>query len=619
MERTKTVDIKRVLPSWAKVVKNVNDTPLYNMSILDNIMSWNQNNLDTPAFDYFGNDSLTYGKLPEAVSEYACGLRALGIGEGDVVTLCLPVSIENVVLLFALDYIGAISNNVNYLFLKNNYDLYTRQKGSKVLITLDAYLPSFVDDLESSGTEKVILTNLFDYLPENNKHVFDDKSKLPKKLKKIFDDPERIRICMEKVAKIRKVAFIPLAEMRKLGRAHFVPYTSGPVDIERDVSYSYTSGTTGAPKCIVYKEGSANAFIEMHIGVDTLDYVGERVLLVIPMTHATGERVTCYTQLAKGKTLMPQPIYNKDTFGEDLMRSRADWVVAAASFYLAGVAQGLIAPDALKHLQRPASGGEPVPESNVKLINEWLAMNGCEKTFALGGGAAEDGSGTLFTYLLTDEATRSNKTGYPLAPHIRVKLLDAEGNEVKKGQRGYFYVSSPAAADRYLNNESATQKRWFTDEDGIRWGVTGDIAVQNEDDSYSILGRADDSYVDEHGNRVYLFDIEYSLDADDPVIEWEINAFKTDTGHAVVAQVVLKKEFLDQTAWVVRHLCDKYHLDAVKIYPKFENSDVTGKRDFKRLQKDCTGYLAPGKDGGLWAVDFVPGKQPVRKPLVAEK
>ena len=117
MERTKTVDIKRVLPSWAKVVKNVNDTPLYNMSILDNIMSWNQNNLDTPAFDYFGNDSLTYGKLPDAVSEYACGLRALGIGEGDVVTLCLPVSIENILLLFALDHIGAISNNVNFLFL----------------------------------------------------------------------------------------------------------------------------------------------------------------------------------------------------------------------------------------------------------------------------------------------------------------------------------------------------------------------------------------------------------------------------------------------------------------------------------------------------------------------
>jgi hypothetical protein len=88
-----------------------------------------------------------------------------------------------------------------------------------------------------------------------------------------------------------------------------------------------------------------------------------------------------------------------------------------------------------------------------------------------------------------------------------------------------------------------------------------------------------------------LFDIEYSLDVDDPIIEWEITAHKTEEGTAVVGQVVLKKEYKENWQDAVRIILEKYDvLDAVKIYDKFENSDVTGKRDFQKLKSDKTGY-----------------------------
>ena len=47
-------------------------------------MSWNQENLDIPAFDYYGT-TITYRELPDRVNEYVCGLRAIGITEKDVV------------------------------------------------------------------------------------------------------------------------------------------------------------------------------------------------------------------------------------------------------------------------------------------------------------------------------------------------------------------------------------------------------------------------------------------------------------------------------------------------------------------------------------------------------
>lgn len=600
--KTKTCNIKRYLPDWAKVVKTINQTPIYNMNIFENVMSWNQENLDTPAFDYYGT-TITYGELPDRVNEYVCGFRSLGITDKDVVTLCLPVSIENMLILFALGCMGTISNNVNFLFLKSDFELYTKEKGSDTLMILDAYLPFVVDYLEESDIRNVIVTSLSDYFPEHNKHIFDDPSTLPKKLRDIFDNKEKQQACMEKIPTLTNIQFVKLADLIRLGKVNITPLYRGPVDVERDICYSYTSGTTGKPKCIVYKEASANAFVEMHAGLDTKDYVGERVFQTIPLTHATGERVSGYLPMAKGKTLVPQPIYNKDCFGIDLATSQCNWVVAAPSFYLAAVAQGVIGENALSNVTRPSSGGEPVTKSNVKMIDKWLAENGCKVRFAIGGGAAEDGSGTIFTYFMNEE-TKTNETGYPLEPFVKAKIVDEKGNLVEKGTRGFLHISSPAVADRYLNDEEATAARWYYDEDGIRWGVTGDIAVQNPDDSYNILGRASDSYVDKNGNRIYLFDIEYSLDLDDPVIEWEITAHETRKGTFVVGQVVPKKEYIDKKEEVVTYLCKKYQLDAVKIYDKFENSDVTGKRDFQKLKDDKVGYYAPCEDGGICEVAF---------------
>lgn len=37
----KTCNIIRHLPDWAEVVKVVNKTPIYNINIFENIMSWN--------------------------------------------------------------------------------------------------------------------------------------------------------------------------------------------------------------------------------------------------------------------------------------------------------------------------------------------------------------------------------------------------------------------------------------------------------------------------------------------------------------------------------------------------------------------------------------------------
>ena len=611
--RTKTCDIKRNLPDWAKVVKTINGLPIYNINIFDNIMSWNSDNLDTPAFDYFGN-TITYRELPSRVNEYVCAFRTLGVSEGDVVTLCMPVSVENMLALLALNCLGAISNNVNFLFLKNNFTTYTKAKKSDALMVLDAFLPFVVDHLVEADIKTVIVTNLSDYLKVEDKNRFSDFSSLPENLREIYDNKEKQDYCRALIPKLKGISFIRTPDFIKLGKANYNPINPGPVDVDRDSCYSYTSGTTGKPKCIVYKEYSTNAFIEMHAGLDTKDYVGERVFQVIPLTHATGERVSGYLPLAKGKTLVPIPIYNKNTFGEDLANSKCNWVVAAPSFYIAASAHGDLNPEALTNVTRPTSGGEPITKCNVRMVDRWLMRNGCQTRFAIGGGSAEDGSGTLFTYFMNDE-TKTNETGQPIDPYIKVKIVGSNGQPVEKGERGIFHASSPAAADRYLNDSKATQSRWYIDNNGVRWGITGDVAVENPDGSYTVLGRDTDSYIDNEGQKHYLFDIEYALEDDDPVYEWEITEHTTKEGNFVVGQVVLKDKNAE-LPYVIKHLCEKYGLDAIKIYSEFVTSEVTGKRDYQLLKNDKDGYYAPCDSDHLYQLSFSNGSlKKVKLPM----
>lgn len=110
--------------------------------------------------------------------------------------------------------------------------------------------------------------------------------------------------CLSEIKNLRSINFIKMSEIIEVGKKCREQIIYPEVDIEKDSIYSYTSGTTGAPKCIVFKEQSPNAVIEMHNGLDLKEYVGDRSLLVIPSSHATGMFYATYLQMAKGKTMV---------------------------------------------------------------------------------------------------------------------------------------------------------------------------------------------------------------------------------------------------------------------------------------------------------------------------
>lgn len=600
-ERIATKDMIRVLPEGVHVVKTINGIDIYNMTIFDNIMSWNRNNPGIPAFDYFGNQ-IAYGELPEHVKIYAGALDSLGVKEGKVVTSSLPVSPESPLSLFATSKMGAISNTVNFLFLKSNLGRYTDEKNSDTLMIADIYLPFISKYIKNTGIKNVVLTSLEDYLPEDKKGMFSDMSNLPKAIREKLEDKDALDACLEDIRSLHGVEFIKMQDLLKEGKKRANDIKFPEVDIERDSIYSYTSGTTGDPKPFVLKEQAANAIIEMHKGLDLKDYVGDRSLVLIPASHPTGLFFATYLQMAKGKTMVLQPIYDKNRFAQDLQDMKINHVLATASFYTASLDKNVD----LSLLSKPCSGGEPITLTNFNRMCDWLRRCGCpDPVINLGGGAGEVGSSALTGYEM-DSKTRTNETGKPING-VKVKIVDENGNPVKPGERGYIEISSPAAADRYLDNPEATNEYFYYDENGTKWARLKDITVENKDGSYSMLGRSSDSYVDDLGEIKFLFDIEYSLDINDPISEWEISAFKlNDNTSKIAAQIVLKDKSNINIDDFVPYICKKYGVDAVKFYDEFETSEVTAKRDYKLLQTDTEDYYMP-MDGKVCLVSFTDG------------
>src|SRR2546428_9134116 len=77
---------------------------------------------------------VTYAELAARVDRVAAKLGALGIGQGDVVTIQLPNWVEFAYVFFALERLGAVAETVSVDFRSRELEYIMRFAGSKMLV-----------------------------------------------------------------------------------------------------------------------------------------------------------------------------------------------------------------------------------------------------------------------------------------------------------------------------------------------------------------------------------------------------------------------------------------------------------------------------------------------------
>ena len=78
--------------------------------------------------------------------------------------------------------------------------------------------------------------------------------------------------------------------------------------------------------------------------------------------------------------------------------------------------------------------------------------------------------------------------GKPIST-ILVKIVNEDGQSLQAGEKGEIALGGPCIMKGYYKNPKATQEVVKTDENGIRWLLTGDLGFLDEDGNLSITGR----------------------------------------------------------------------------------------------------------------------------------
>ena len=543
------------------------------------------------------------------VEVYAKGFKELGVNNGDIVTICSAGTLDTVLNFFALNKIGAVAQFVNPNYFKYNSKKYINETNTKLLICLDRFYPLIKESISETNVEKIILSSISEY----SSYLY----KILAKRKKI-----------KETDKIDGVDYLTLPEFVKIGENSNVKLERIPYEEGKPSVITFTSGTTGNPKGVVHTNDSINNMIKIYEKTNGFGLAGDcRNLVLIPPMYLTSLVHSIITPTAMGSTSILQPVYNPETLGKDLKKYEPKLVVASKAHYL-NLVKSKIKKGSLYKTTNAYCGGEAISKSTAIRINKILEYFGIPPMI-IGYGQTEFGTMTMFSNYIP---TRTNESGM-LLPGIKAKIIDPKnGEEVKKGNRGELYIQTPTIMKEYYNNPEATSNFFSTDLNGEVWGKTGDIAevVYQYDgkDVYEVSGRSNDSFIDQDGNIIYLFDIENQVEDIKYVDQAEVICVTIDGKKVPIVHVILDNK-ADKIGTDIIKLIDatlRAHSNnesaihyAYKIRKSFNTSPISGKRDYSILKYETKDFLRFNEEGNLEIIELDSEESKVNNDIVKSK
>jgi long-chain acyl-CoA synthetase len=115
------------------------------------------------AYEFMGKTT-TYAEFINEVNQCAKALKAIGINEGDRITICLPNVPQAVIFFYAVNLIGAISNMIHPLSSEGEIQFYLNNSNSKAAITLDIFYDKFENIRGNTVLKYLIITSIKDKL-----------------------------------------------------------------------------------------------------------------------------------------------------------------------------------------------------------------------------------------------------------------------------------------------------------------------------------------------------------------------------------------------------------------------------------------------------------------------
>ena len=308
----------------------------------------------------------------------------------------------------------------------------------------------------------------------------------------------------------------------------------------------FTSGTAGSSKAAMLTHGNLLSNLEQCQALPGRSQEPDDVVLgVLPFSHIFGLNVVLNLSLVAGASVVLIERFDPQS-ALDTITNRAVTVISGVpTMWSAWATLPGTRPAAFSTVRLATSGAARLDVQVERTMAERFGID-VQEGYGLteASPVVTSGTGTV---------APEGSIGVPL-PGVKVRLVDADGQDALVGDPGELWVSGPNVFPGYWNDPEATAA--VLDADG--WLHTGDVAVVDDDGFLFLVDRAKDLII-VSGFNVFPGEVEEVL-LGHPAIERAavVGVPHPHSGEAVKAYVVVRDgtsvEEDDVIAHAERHL-----------------------------------------------------------------
>jgi acyl-CoA synthetase (AMP-forming)/AMP-acid ligase II len=415
----------------------------------------------SPTHPYLG----TVGDVYEESLRVAGGLRALGLGPGDLVAFQLPNWVEAAITFYACAMLGVTLVPIVHFYGPKEVGFILRQSRARALIIVSrigrrdylADLATVRDGL--ADLEHVIVVG---EVPDGGEDEGGGTSE-----------------------------YLPFEDLR---RAEAI---AGPVAVDPDAPalIAYTSGTTADPKGVVHTHRTLGCEVRQLAGHQALR---DRPSLVgAPVGHAIGMLGGLLCPLVSGR-----PIYMIDGWDPPtVLDAMVEEQIAAGSgstyFFTSLLDCPGFGPQHIELMRYIGLGGSPIPNAVAERADELgislVRSYGCTEHPSVSGSQHTD-----------PKEKRIHTDGCPLE-WVEIRTVDEDGHDTGTGEPGEILTRGP---DRFAGYTDPALSAAAIDQDG--WFRTGDVGVIDPEGYLTITDRVKDIII-RGGENVSAAEVEQLL------------------------------------------------------------------------------------------------------------
>ncbi|MGX8685489.1 MAG: AMP-binding protein [Spirochaetales bacterium] len=448
---------------------------------------------DSPSICFQDKDT-SYKVMLEQINRVAKALSAIGIKENDVVTVCLPNVPQAVMLLYAINSIGAVASMIHPLSAVGEIAFYLKEAQSKTIITLDQFYAKIAEVQKSADLEHIIICRVSDALTPIKSVAY--KLLKERKFPKFKEDN----------VTLRWNTFLKGAE--KCTKDPRVEKKATDVAV-----ILFSGGTTGTSKGIQLSNLNFNALALQTGTMANVEITGKTMLAAMPVFHGFGLGVCIHTVQFYGGRSYLVPQVSVKGYSKLLKTARPNLIAGVPTLYEGITRNQEMDGVDLSCLIGVFSGGDSLSVELKKKLDNFLHEHKATINVREGYGTTECVTASCLTPYNKE---KEGSIGLPFPDTYYKIFKPGTQEELPYGEEGEICLSGPSVMMGYIGHPEENAQTLQKHADGRIWLHTGDVGTM-DDEGFIFFKQRIKRMIVVSGYNVYPSQIENIIDSLDEV------------------------------------------------------------------------------------------------------